>query len=125
VPWPFDWGAGRFEKGNSAGASVVSLKFVAQVAKSNRRSFDSVWPKNRPNSAQDDSAIMMRTLGTGHWSPKIFKAVFGTTEELAKKSDWRPKHLQRLKPDLVLMVFSARVNSCTEKKQNRKFNKKE
>jgi hypothetical protein len=52
-------------------SSVVSLKSTAFLGKGNRRSFDFVWPKSRPNSAQDDSGIYaanFRDMALGTWS---------------------------------------------------------
>jgi hypothetical protein len=53
------------------GASVLSPRFVAYVGWPNRRSFDSVWRKNTPNYAQDDSVCLLRTFETGHSEPLI------------------------------------------------------
>jgi hypothetical protein len=38
-------------------SSVVSQKFVAYFGITNRRSFDYVWRKSAPNSAQDDTSV--------------------------------------------------------------------
>ena len=43
------------------GVNVVSQKFDAELGIPKCRSFDSVWPKNRPNVAQDDRSLYMMT----------------------------------------------------------------
>jgi len=57
---------GGDERHSATLASVVSLKFVAEVEPPKCRSFDSFRRKNAPKFAQDDHSFVMRTSDSGH-----------------------------------------------------------
>jgi hypothetical protein len=42
----------------TASSRVLSPKFIAWIEDPKRRSFDFVWPKSRPNFAQDENYII-------------------------------------------------------------------